>query len=182
MGEMSLHKDWLNTNNRGDTYPLTAKFGDVCEKVAHEKYEISFVGSGLVRRMLFSYFPWFSYDVDFESLSGDVGFTVTSPIGYATVTFNKNGCVKITTPKQSCEKICDGMTCGTISVAFRGKGVSVYSIKGSEQTLLNLAYSYENATNHRVPSPLAPNLCRYDITDAQRYLSILDKINNGLFV
>lgn len=136
MGEMSLHKDWLNTNNRGDTYPLTAKLGDVCEKVAHERYEIGFVGSGLVRRMLFSYFPWFSYDVDFESLSGDVGFTVTSPIGDAAVTFNKNGCVKITTPKQSCEKICDGITCGTISVAFRGKGVSVYSIKGSEQTLL----------------------------------------------
>ncbi|MBR5774591.1 MAG: amidase, partial [Clostridia bacterium] len=37
-------------------------------------------------------------------------------------------------------------------------GLEIVGLKGSEQTLLNIALSYENATNHRVPSPLAPNL------------------------
>ena len=136
MGEMSLHKDWLNTGNRGDTYPLTAKSGEVCESVAHERYEVRFNGTGLVRRMLFAYFPWYSYDIDFKSLAGEIGFVLTSPNGEVTVTFDKNGNVKVATPTAVQEKVCELMARGTISVAFRGNGVSVYAVKGNEQTLL----------------------------------------------
>lgn len=61
-------------------------------------------------------------------------------------------------------------------------GIEILGLKGSEQTLLNVAYSYEQATCHRTTSPLAPNLYKYDSSDIERYLFILDKKNNDLFV
>jgi hypothetical protein len=136
MGEMSLHNDWLNTNNRGDAYPLIEKSDEACECVAHEKYTVSFGSCGLVKRMLFSYFPWCSYDVDFESLAKEIGFALISPNGNAEITFNKKGLVKVKTPSGTEEKNCEPMARGTISVAFRGRGVSVYSVIDGEHTLL----------------------------------------------
>ena len=61
-------------------------------------------------------------------------------------------------------------------------GLEIVGLKGSEQTLLNVAYSYEQATNHRTPSPLAPNLYKYDSSDITRYLFLLDKKSDELFV
>lgn len=61
-------------------------------------------------------------------------------------------------------------------------GLEILGLKGYEQTLLNIAYSYEQATQHRTPSPLAPNLNKYDSSDIEDYLFIFDKKNSGFFV
>lgn len=61
-------------------------------------------------------------------------------------------------------------------------GLEIVGLKNTEQTLLNIAYSYEQATNHRVPSPLAPNLYQYDASDIDRYLFLLRQKNGDLFV
>lgn len=54
-------------------------------------------------------------------------------------------------------------------------GLEIVGLKNSEQTLLNLAYSYEQATNYRTPSTLAPNLSEYDCEDIEDYVYILNK-------
>ena len=54
-------------------------------------------------------------------------------------------------------------------------GLEILGLKGSEQTLLDLAYSYEQATQYRVTSPLAPNLSQYDSADIDDYMYILSK-------
>ena len=61
-------------------------------------------------------------------------------------------------------------------------GLEILGLKGSEQTLLNIAYSYETATQHRTTSSLAPNLYEYDGSDIERYLFLLDRKENELFV
>jgi len=61
-------------------------------------------------------------------------------------------------------------------------GLEILGLKGSEQTLLNVAYSYEQATQHRATSPLAPNLYKYDSSDIERYLFLLELKNEDLFV
>ena len=61
-------------------------------------------------------------------------------------------------------------------------GLEILGLDGYEQTLLNIAYSYERATQHRTPSPIAPNLYKYDSKDIEDYLFILDWKNSALFV
>lgn len=136
MGEMSLHKDWINTNNRGDAYPLTESAGNFSETVKDETYTVDFKSKGSVRRLLFAYFPWYSYDVDFTELSGEIGFALTSPSGTAEIVYNKCGLVKITTPTGEYSGECEQKCSGTLSLSFRGRGVSVYFVDGARHTLV----------------------------------------------
>ncbi len=60
-------------------------------------------------------------------------------------------------------------------------GMEMLGLKGYDKTLINLAYSYEQATHHRTPSPLAPNLYQYGESDLDQYLFILKYKDNEQF-
>jgi hypothetical protein len=59
--------------------------------------------------------------------------------------------------------------------------MEILGLKGDDKTLINLAYSYEQATHHRTPSPLAPNLYQYGEADLDQYLFILKYKDNEQF-
>lgn len=134
MGEMSFHKNWVTAGKRGDPYPLVKSVGDVTETVASERY--SLCGPGEVRRVIGAYFPWLTYDIGFESLSGTLGFVLSSPLGEAEITLSSSGEVKILTPNGKYEKVIENLGVGTLSVSFRGIGASVFFVKDGVHTLL----------------------------------------------
>lgn len=143
MGEMSLHKDWINATDRGDPYPITDKYGNVSESLGKDRYTLEFSGEGCIRRLLGAYFPWNTYDVEYESISGKIGLALTSPAGDATITLDKDGTltVKCTDKEQSVNV--GARDCGTLSVEFRGEGVTVYFIKdGVHEPLFDFGDDY----------------------------------------
>ena len=89
MGEMSFHKNWVEAGRRGDPYPLVKSVGKLSEAVASESYKLC--GGGEIRRVIGAYFPWLTYDISFESLSGSLGFALSSPLGDAEITLSSSG-------------------------------------------------------------------------------------------
>lgn len=143
MGEMSFHKDWLNTDGRGDPYPLTANDGVLCEALGGERYTVAFGGCGSVRRLLGAYFPWNTYDISYESLHGSIGVEVTSPLGNSSVTLSDDGMLTVKyAGKEECVSV-GKRECGTLSVEFRGAGVTAYFVKdGVHEQLIDVGDDY----------------------------------------
>ncbi|MBR5272506.1 MAG: amidase [Clostridia bacterium] len=129
-------------------------------KRAFEKYDLD----GIVFPSCLSTTPPSGFDANGEPLSLKCAFInpvryFSSPLGIPEI------CVPV------------GYTSDGLSI-----GMEILGLKGDDMTVLNVAYSYEQATHHRTPSSLAPNLYEYGETDLDRYLFILNKKNNDLFV
>lgn len=129
-------------------------------KKAFEKYDLD----GLVFPACLSTTPPSGFDAYGEPLSLKCAFI--NPVRYFS---SPLGIPEICVPM--------GYTSDGLSI-----GLEILGLKGSDLTLLNVAYSYEQATHRRATSPLAPNLYKYDSSDIERYLFILAQKNNDLFV
>ena len=140
MGEMSMHKDWVNAGRRGDPYPITDIQGDASECIANERYTVNFGNSGSVRRLLGAFMPWLTYDVEYEKLSGEIGFALTSPIGEASVLLSECGTLTVSYKDIKRVVSVEKRDSATLSVSFRGLGVSVFCVKdGVNELLVDLA-------------------------------------------
>ena len=135
MGEMSFYKNWPEAGRRGDPYPVIAKRGEVSERVGGGKYELS-LGDGAVRRLVGAYFPWANYDVSFDSLCGSVGFSVLGGEGAVEICLTKDGNLSVFLNGEEQKFKAPAVSCGKLSVWFRGEGVTVYLTADGEETCL----------------------------------------------
>ncbi|MCQ2399356.1 MAG: hypothetical protein MJ072_02495, partial [Clostridia bacterium] len=78
-GKMDFSFDFINTDiGRGDKYPLLESDGEYKETISGNTY--SFDGENArVSRLIGQFFPTTTYEIVFSSLSGDCGFTFTTP-------------------------------------------------------------------------------------------------------
>ena len=79
LGEMSLARDWLHTDGRGDPYPELVRDGDVREEISGGCYRAA--GKGCVARLIGRFFPYATYELTVDSLDEDcaVGFSFRTP-------------------------------------------------------------------------------------------------------
>ena len=82
MGEMNFYKDFVN-DTRGDLYPLLEKSEDCTESVSENRYRVSV---GTAERFFTQLFPFATYEVTAESVSGEVGFVFRLPEAKASIT------------------------------------------------------------------------------------------------
>ena len=82
MGEMSFLKDFVN-DTRGDPYPLIEKSKGCTETVADGRYRLS---GGAAERVFCQLFPFATYEVTAERISGEVGFVFRLPSAAAILT------------------------------------------------------------------------------------------------
>lgn len=124
MGEMSFHKNWIAATDRTDAYPIIEKSEGTSELLYSDTYTVR----GRVRRLIGAYFPWFTYDLCYSHIEGTLGFTVTSPIGEAQISVSSSGSVDIICPDAHYSERVDLPKSATLSVSFRGDGVSIYTV------------------------------------------------------
>ena len=82
LGEMCFLKDFVN-DTRGDLYPLTEKSPDCVETVIENRYRVF---GGSAERVFCQFFPFATYEMKAESLSGEAGFVFRLPDVTASVT------------------------------------------------------------------------------------------------
>ena len=89
MGEMNFYKDFVN-DTRGDLYPILEKSADCNESVDGNRYRVS---RGSAERFFTQLFPFATYEVIAESVTGEVGFGFRLPEAKASITLvnGKNG-------------------------------------------------------------------------------------------
>jgi len=87
MGEMRFLKDFVN-DTRGDLYPLLEKSADCHERVGENRY---YVSGGSAERMFCQLFPFATYELNVQSVSGEVGFIFRLPEVAAAITMVKDG-------------------------------------------------------------------------------------------
>ena len=91
LGEMNFLKDFVN-DTRGDLYPIVAKSADCSERVGGNRY---YVDGGSVERVFCQFFPFATYEMRLDELSGEAGFVFRlrgdggdfAQIGYAPFSF-----------------------------------------------------------------------------------------------
>ena len=82
LGEMSFFKDFVN-DTRGDLYPLIEKSKDCREQVYGNRYHIL---CGSAERVFCQLFPFATYELNTESVNGEVGFVFRLPEAAAFIT------------------------------------------------------------------------------------------------
>ena len=83
--EMTFTKDFIN-DTRGDLYPVLEKSPDCMERVSQNSY---IVEQGSIRRYMGQFFPYASYELTFETETGEVGFGFKLPEGEARVLYRQ---------------------------------------------------------------------------------------------
>ena len=92
LGEMSFLKDFIN-DTRGDLYPVFEKSADCVEYVEANRYNVDM---GSVERVFCQFFPFASYEVKAEKLSGEAGFVFRIPEAVASIVLvNNNDGIRI---------------------------------------------------------------------------------------
>ena len=81
LGEMCFLKDFVN-DTRGDLYPLTEKSPDCVETVSENRYRIF---GGSAERVFCQFFPFATYEAEFNLGSGKIGFSFRLPSTEATI-------------------------------------------------------------------------------------------------
>ena len=127
VGEMSLHKDWVQTN-RGDPYPLLERTGAPEEQVAGNCYILQSASGqqGSVRRLLGSYFPWNNYALQLQEFrDAHIGLVIESRAGRFAVTIDSAGtvCVEENGIRNAEVNAAPALNW---TVAFHGTAVSIY--------------------------------------------------------
>lgn len=89
LGEMTFSKDFVN-DNRGDLYPVLDKSCDCCEKIECNCYILD---CGSVERLLGQFFPYATYEMTAETLSGTSGFGFVLPDIKACITVKNHNLV-----------------------------------------------------------------------------------------
>ena len=87
LGEMNFLKDFVN-DTRGDLYPVFEKSADAKENVGENRYRVE---RGSVERVFCQFFPFATYEIEAESVSGEVGFVFRLPNAAASLTVARNG-------------------------------------------------------------------------------------------
>ena len=82
LGKMSFAKDFVN-DTRGNPYPLLRKDDGCTEQISNGLYGAA---NGITERMFCQLFPYATYEVTAENLSGTVGFGFHLPTGSAYIT------------------------------------------------------------------------------------------------
>ena len=82
MGGMDFFKDFVH-DTRGDLYPLLEKSEDCTESVSENRYRVS---GGSAERFFTQLFPFATYELTAESVSGEVGFVFRLPEATASIT------------------------------------------------------------------------------------------------
>ena len=85
LGEMSFFKDFTS-DTRGDLYPIFEKSPDCEECVSENRYRVS---RGSAERVFCQLFPFATYELNAESVCGEVGFVFRLPNAAASVTLVK---------------------------------------------------------------------------------------------
>ena len=75
LAEMSFFKDFIN-DTRGDLYPLLEKSDGCIERIGENRYSVS---GGRAERVFCQLFPFATYELQAESVSGEVGFAFRLP-------------------------------------------------------------------------------------------------------
>ncbi len=77
LGKMSLHRDWLHTDGRGEPYPELARRGRVEECVGGEIYRAESAERGSVTRLIGRFFPYATYELTADRIDAGctAGFT-----------------------------------------------------------------------------------------------------------
>ena len=86
ISSMTLTSDFTNTA-RGDLYPLIAKTEGVTETVAGAKYTVS---GGTAERMVAAFFPYATYKLYIEKVSGAAGFAFVAGDVRCTITLEND--------------------------------------------------------------------------------------------
>ena len=82
LGEMCFLKDFVN-DTRGDLYPLLEKSPDCTERISENRY---YVSGGSAERMFCQLFPFATYELNVQSVCGEVGFVFRLPDVAASIT------------------------------------------------------------------------------------------------
>ena len=82
LGEMRFFKDFVN-DTRGDLYPLIEKSERCVERVFENRYQVS---GGSAKRLFCQIFPFATYELQTESVCGEVGFVFRIPGAVASIT------------------------------------------------------------------------------------------------
>ena len=82
LGEMSFLKDFVN-DTRGDLYPLFEKSEGCFERVGENRY---YVSGGRTERVFCQLFPFATYELQAESVRGEIGFAFRLPEASALIT------------------------------------------------------------------------------------------------
>ena len=82
LGEMNFLKDFVN-DTRGDLYPVFEKSADAKESVGENRYRVE---NGSVERVFCQFFPFATYEIEAETVSGEVGFVFRLPNAAASLT------------------------------------------------------------------------------------------------
>lgn len=136
LGEMNFLKDFVN-DTRGDLYPVFEKSGDAKESVGENRYRVE---SGSVERVFCQFFPFATYEIEAETVSGEVGFVFRLPNAAASLTVVRNGSVfelsykcgehteKLSMPADFTESSPWLVTCrpGFFDIYYRINGGAVY--------------------------------------------------------
>ncbi len=79
LGEVSLAKDWVN-DKRGDPYPLISSSGAAREAIIPGAYHARNEGNDSceLHRFAFGFFPFATYEIEFDELLGEAGFAFRS--------------------------------------------------------------------------------------------------------
>lgn len=75
LGEMSFSKDFVKETKRGDMYPVLEKDANAYEEIRNHCWHTT----KKITRLLGQHFPYASYEMKIENLTGRAGFTFTSP-------------------------------------------------------------------------------------------------------
>ncbi len=94
--EMTFTKDFVN-DTRGDLYPVLVKSSDCVEQVADNRYVLE---QGSIQRHMGQFFPYASYELTFETETGEVGFGFKLPDCEAKVLYQK-GLICLQTENQT---------------------------------------------------------------------------------
>lgn len=136
LGEMNFLKDFVN-DTRGDLYPVFEKSADAKESVGENRYRVE---SGSVERVFCQFFPFATYEIEAETVSGEVGFVFRLPNAAASLTVVRNGSVfelsykcgehteKLSMPADFTESSPWLVTCrpGFFDIYYRINGGAVY--------------------------------------------------------
>ena len=90
LGKMSFSKDFI-TDTRGNLYPVLSQTDDICERIYNGRYIAEGKDKAKITRLMGGFFPYASYEVTIDSLSGQCGFEFSSAeCGKSSVLFNSH--------------------------------------------------------------------------------------------